>query len=665
MTQTYAIIAIHEVQALTVAVWVNKSSFRIGETVRVTAKTDQTCTSGSKLTIRLPDGRTDTHDFGNMNGDKSIIFSADEPLGMYLVIFSCSRGKLMYDVPKFGIETKTAATTFVVYEPFDFALDISPTYKKIQQGESASYDVTVRLLTRRALYPVSLSLQGFPDYSFSTTEAYPTYSSRLTISTSLSTQPGVYELTIVGRAQNLVKTTAARLEVLEKKTIHIAVSIDSNKEELGYLNNSVSLTISLYNHGNTEAKGVKVQLVPPLYLPRNEWTVDVPPKEYKYIQTDFTAKRATDHNFQVYAKYKDVDGQEQQAKDLKVIKLDRMILVSHQSWKTIMNLSKKSVLDARNLYPDAVALTTTVFLMAVCMEIECPNDIEELANNIEDHLATGAEFYEIMKAIYEFYKGRAELPTDLAIRMFSALQDIYIHATILHLTAIGWDTRLMKYDDGTLDFPVLWSLPALKEIGLRIVKLYIDVGKELAGKKSAEPFKALAFAQQKQNLVFKVISGERTMPFRVFGGVTVALVPAGVQEAKVEIDSNKAESEERFSITSFDLQKGRVYTYKEKLETGAVGALMKTRERVVTFEANEIKVQKPFAEENFNSIFATSLILTIALVSIAIVFAARYSKSKREVKKAGKTKRYPFCSVCGTRLSEAVKKCPSCERILI
>ena len=99
--------------------------------------------------------------------------------------------------------------------PFDFSLSLNPSNGLVMQGDSISTTVTATLASG-APRPVSFSCSELPagaSCSFSPSSVNPTASSKLTISTSSSTLPGTYTVTVSGTDGNITRTIDYSLEV--------------------------------------------------------------------------------------------------------------------------------------------------------------------------------------------------------------------------------------------------------------------------------------------------------------------------------------------------------------------------------------------------------------------------------------------------------------------
>lgn len=98
---------------------------------------------------------------------------------------------------------------------FDFSLSLNPSGGSVVQGNSISTTATATLISG-ASQPVSFSCSGLPlgaTCSFNPSSLNPTASSTLTISTSSSTPPGTYPVTISGTYGNITRTVDYSLEV--------------------------------------------------------------------------------------------------------------------------------------------------------------------------------------------------------------------------------------------------------------------------------------------------------------------------------------------------------------------------------------------------------------------------------------------------------------------
>src|SRR5439155_46856 len=107
-----------------------------------------------------------------------------------------------------GANFKAAAST-----P-DFALSASPSSQAVTQGGSTSYNVTISP-TGGFASQVTLSVSGLPSGANGSFAPNPaTASSTLSVTTSTSTLPGGYTLTITGVSGSLTHTVTVALTVV-------------------------------------------------------------------------------------------------------------------------------------------------------------------------------------------------------------------------------------------------------------------------------------------------------------------------------------------------------------------------------------------------------------------------------------------------------------------
>src|SRR6185437_8444216 len=119
----------------------------------------------------------------------------------------------------------TATITLVVVAP-DFSLSASPASQAILVGSSASYNVTLSPFNGYNGV-VNLSVAGLPTGAagtFSPASLNTSGSSTLLVTTSASTPPGTYPLTITGTDGVLTRTTSVSLEVDAQPAADFSVS---------------------------------------------------------------------------------------------------------------------------------------------------------------------------------------------------------------------------------------------------------------------------------------------------------------------------------------------------------------------------------------------------------------------------------------------------------
>ena len=107
-------------------------------------------------------------------------------------------------------------------------VDATPSSITVKQGESATYQVKVTASDYSG--NVQLSLSGLPSgaaYSFSPNSGTPPFSSILTVTTSASTPPGTYMLTIKAQGTGVQDTKKVKLIVTEKGDFNILLNPSS------------------------------------------------------------------------------------------------------------------------------------------------------------------------------------------------------------------------------------------------------------------------------------------------------------------------------------------------------------------------------------------------------------------------------------------------------
>jgi hypothetical protein len=114
-----------------------------------------------------------------------------------------------------GGKTHSTSVTLEVTAP-DYTLTASPSSRSVAQGDPAVYTVTINR-TGGFTAGVTLSVSGGPGgatYSFSPANPQTGGSATLTVSTSVSTMPGKFTVTITGTGGGLpARTTTVSLEV--------------------------------------------------------------------------------------------------------------------------------------------------------------------------------------------------------------------------------------------------------------------------------------------------------------------------------------------------------------------------------------------------------------------------------------------------------------------
>jgi subtilisin family serine protease/uncharacterized membrane protein len=147
-----------------------------------------------------------------------------------------------------GAITRTATATLVVSGPPDFTISTAPTSKSVVAGGSASYSVGVTALNGFT-GDVSLSVGGLPasvGATFTPGTITTAGSSQLALSTSTSTIPGSYPLTISATSDSITHASAITLVVTAPPDFSLAASPSSRTVTAG-AGTSYSVTVAALN----------------------------------------------------------------------------------------------------------------------------------------------------------------------------------------------------------------------------------------------------------------------------------------------------------------------------------------------------------------------------------------------------------------------------------
>jgi subtilisin family serine protease len=147
-----------------------------------------------------------------------------------------------------GAITRTATATLVVSGPPDFTISTAPTSKSVVAGGSASYSVGVTALNGFT-GDVSLSVGGLPasvGATFTPGTITTAGSSQLALSTSTSTIPGSYPLTISATSDSITHASAITLVVTAPPDFSLAASPSSRTVTAG-AGTSYSVTVAAVN----------------------------------------------------------------------------------------------------------------------------------------------------------------------------------------------------------------------------------------------------------------------------------------------------------------------------------------------------------------------------------------------------------------------------------
>ena len=146
-----------------------------------------------------------------------------------------------------GTLTHSTAVTLVISTP-DFSLSAAPSSQTINQGSPTSYTVTLNPISGYS-GTVTFSASGMPagvTASFNPVSLTGSGSTALNITTSFSTTPGTYPLTITGTDGTLTHTAAVTLVVTPAGDFQMTSSIASQTVNPGE-NTGFGITISSIN----------------------------------------------------------------------------------------------------------------------------------------------------------------------------------------------------------------------------------------------------------------------------------------------------------------------------------------------------------------------------------------------------------------------------------
>jgi streptogramin lyase len=169
-----------------------------------------------------------------------------------------------------GGETQTAAISLIIQTvapppppAFDFNINVAaPTTATVNQGESASFSLTVGLVSGTPQI-VNLTASGLPtgaSYSFTEPGGTPTFSSIINIFTSTNTPGGTYPITITGTTSAGLTHNSAQLPVLTVNELPRDFNISTTVSNVVLVQGSrtgitVTLTSVGYFNGNVSLSG--------------------------------------------------------------------------------------------------------------------------------------------------------------------------------------------------------------------------------------------------------------------------------------------------------------------------------------------------------------------------------------------------------------------------
>src|SRR3989441_876553 len=154
-----------------------------------------------------------------------------------------------------GSLTHTTTVTLVVTPPPDFTLSASPSSQTVTPGGSTSYGVTISP-TGGFNGQVTLSVSGLPSGATGFFTPNPaTASSTLSVTTTTSTLPGTYTLTITGVNGSLTHTTTVTLTVAAHGTVTYDSAVSS-----GFQWDVTAITTASFVVGNGTNRAVMIMV---------------------------------------------------------------------------------------------------------------------------------------------------------------------------------------------------------------------------------------------------------------------------------------------------------------------------------------------------------------------------------------------------------------------
>ncbi|MEE9525847.1 MAG: hypothetical protein V3V78_04550 [Candidatus Woesearchaeota archaeon] len=159
-------------------------------------------------------------EYGDISYDLALPISSFIGTGEELVIKhedqAVSSKKILHPIEGWdiSIESQWTFKTLLVYEEFDFDVDVDPAIVSVVQGETATPLVTVRKVRGQAK-DVSLTVTSWPNIkAFLVNKVVtPTETTTLTIETSCDTAPDNYLFTVQGETAGTFKTSVDSVSV--------------------------------------------------------------------------------------------------------------------------------------------------------------------------------------------------------------------------------------------------------------------------------------------------------------------------------------------------------------------------------------------------------------------------------------------------------------------
>jgi VCBS repeat-containing protein len=205
---------------MSITVSTNSDTYDPGETVTISGVVKDISGIGvpsATISIQVNDPANHTiHISMQYSGSEgsytdSFVLADDSLTGNYGVFVTAS---------KLGFASCRAQTSFsvpkaVINQTSSFTVDASPASQIVNQGQSATYGVTVSLASGTG-QTVTLSIEGLPAdtaYTFNPSSGTPTYASTLMVQTSSTTPTGTFTLTIKGSGGGISRSKTVTLQV--------------------------------------------------------------------------------------------------------------------------------------------------------------------------------------------------------------------------------------------------------------------------------------------------------------------------------------------------------------------------------------------------------------------------------------------------------------------
>jgi hypothetical protein len=131
-----------------------------------------------------------------------------------------------YPSAQLGLNSVNPYQSYVP-QPFDFSITVSNPYQSVQPGQSASYFLSVNLLSG-CCQIVSLSVSAIPpaaSWSFSSSSGVPYFSTTLVITASESTPSGTYTLEVDGQGGGQFHSLTLTFAVVSSATTYPPVTV--------------------------------------------------------------------------------------------------------------------------------------------------------------------------------------------------------------------------------------------------------------------------------------------------------------------------------------------------------------------------------------------------------------------------------------------------------